>query len=282
MKFSKSSVDLDEIAENLDRATRYEKYVVALCPFHSENRPSFFAYEDWYRCESCGESGPTSKLLERIGKVFIQPKTGSNFKNPFTSWLRDRPLGETLKIAWKNGPSVYMRERGIDDETQRKLGIGILENYITFPIRNRTNDKIIGAIVRAGEGRISEKYIIPAGQDPHLIYCPSWKRVQQKKTIYLTFGIIDALSLYVMGAAAISTTTGMRMDVSYLDGIRKRIIFIPDQGEEAQAQKFASKMGWRGGVMRCNYPPGYKDPNDIMMSEHKHSLLDVLDIKDAR
>jgi hypothetical protein len=84
-----------------------------------------------------------------------------------------------------------------------------------------------------------------------------------------------------MGAASISTTCGMRMDVSYLEHIRKRIEFIPDKGEEKQAQKFASKMGWRGGVMRCNYPEGTKDVNDILMSKYKDELLSALNLKDT-
>jgi DNA primase len=175
-----------------------------------------------------------------------------------------------------------MRERGVDDKAQKKLGIGIFENWITFPIRNNRN-KIIGAIARAGEGNNSSaKYVIPSMQDQNFLYAPSWKRIQKKKVVYLTFGIIDAVSLYLMGAASISTTCGMRMDVSYLDQIRKRIIFIPDKGEEDKAQKFASKLGWRGGVMRCNYPEGFKDVNDIVLSKHKNELLAALDLKDTK
>jgi hypothetical protein len=274
--------DLDDIIGYLDYATRYETYIVSRCPFHEDRRPSFFVYEDRYRCESCGASDWTSKLLEQIGEAPISHVEAPNFRNPFTRWSRDRTLAETLKLAWKNAPSVYMRERGIDDRTQKSLGIGILENYITFPIRNQRSDRIIGAIVRCGEGRSGQKYIIPAGQDPNLLFSPSWKRVNKKKVVYLTFGIIDAVSLYVMGAAAISTTCGMRMNTSYLDQIRKQIIFIPDRGEEEQAQKFASKMGWRGKVMRCNYPEGTKDVNDIMLSKHKDKLLEALDLKDTR
>ena len=273
-------VDLDDIASKLDYAKRYENYVVALCPFHDEKRPSFFVYLDSYRCESCGAKGKTSKLVEKLSGIPISHKTAPNFKNPFTTWSRDRTLAETLKLAWQNAPSVYMRERGVDDNEQKRLGIGILENWITFPIRNRKG-KIIGAIARAGENNSSiAKYLTPSGQNPNLLYIPDWKRLQKKKVIYLTFGIIDAVSLYLMGAASISTTCGMRMDVSYLDQIRKRIIFIPDRGEEKQAQKFASKLGWRGGVMQCNYPEGCKDVNDIMLSKHKNNLLSVLDLKD--
>jgi len=59
-------------------------------------------------------------------------------------------------------------------------------------------------------------------------------------------------------------------------------MFIPDQGEEAEAQKFASKMGWRGKVMRCNYQYGLKDPNDVMLSEYRNQLQEVLDTKDIK
>jgi DNA primase len=276
-------VDLDEIASKLDYAKRYESYVVALCPFHDERRPSFFVYADNYRCESCGAFGKTSKLIEKLsGKLSVSHKTAPNFKNPFTSWSRDRSLGETLKLAWQNGPSVYLRERGINDKTQKALGLGYLENWVTFPIRNR-NGKIRGAIARAGEGNQSPaKYVIPANQDQNLLYIPSWKRIQKKKVIYLTFGILDAVSLYCMGAASISTTCGMRMDVSYLDHIRKRIIFIPDKGEEESAQRFAKKMGWRGAVMPCNWPEKCKDVSDIFVSEYKDELLSALDLKDTK
>ena len=62
----------------------------------------------------------------------------------------------------------------------------------------------------------------------------------------------------------------------------KRIIFIPDREEEEAAQKFAKKLGWRGGVMRCNYPDGTKDVNDIMLSQYKQNLLEALDLKDTK
>jgi len=187
-----------------------------------------------------------------------------------------------LKLAWKNLPSTYLRERGVSDDYQKQLGLGILENWVTFPIRNNDN-KIIGAVARKGEGNKSQaKYVTPAGQDPHLLYVPSWKRIWKRRKVYLTFGILDAVLLYTVGAASMSTTSGMRMDISYLTPLRKQIIFIPDMGEEAAAQKFASKMGWRGGVMRCNYPVGLKDPADVIMSNYRDELIKVLDLKEIK
>jgi len=39
-------------------------------------------------------------------------------------------------------------------------------------------------------------------------------------------------------------------------------------------------MGWRGSVMRCNWPENAKDVNDIFISEYKSELLNVLDLRD--
>ena len=280
--FSSTSIDLDEIALHLDNATRYENYLVALCPFHSEHRPSFFVYGDWYRCESCGANGPTKQLLSKLDKTIVASAPTASFRNPFTGWLRDRSLGKTLKLAWKNLPSTYLRERGVSDQYQKQLGLGVLENWITFPIRN-DKGKIVGAVARRGEGNKSQaKYITPAGQDPHLLYVPSWERIWKRRKVSLTFGILDAVLLYVVGAASMSTTAGMRMDVSYLEPLRKRIEFIPDLGEEGAAQKFASRMGWRGCVMRCKYPEGLKDPADVIMSSYREELIKALDLKEIK
>ena len=275
-----NEVDLDEIASKLDWSHNYETYVVALCPFHEERRPSFFVYPDRYYCRSCEAKGWTSNLLEKLKGAPVSHKKAPNINNPFTRWAKDRRLPETLKLAWQNGPSVYLRERGIDDKTQKALGIGYLEDWVTFSIRDKRG-KIVGAIARAGEGNNSiAKYITPRNQDVNLLYVPSWERLERKKTIYLTFGIIDAVSLYCMGAASISTTCGMQMDVSYLDHIRKRIIFISDKGEEAAAQKFAGQMSWRGGVMKCNWPENMKDVNEIFVSKYKNELLSALNLRD--
>jgi DNA primase len=127
----KYDVDLDEIASKLDYAKRYERYVVAQCPFHDDVRPSFFVYPDRYYCKSCEATGWTSDLVEKLSGIPISHKKAPKFDNPFTRWSKGRKLSETLKLAWKNGPSVYLRERGIDDKTQKALGLGYLENWMT-------------------------------------------------------------------------------------------------------------------------------------------------------
>jgi len=265
---------LDEIIEYLDGATRYERYISANCPFHDDTRPSFFVYEDNYKCLSCGAFGRTEHLLERLGKAnFVHtPTPRTYFRNPWTRWLKKNTLSEIIKSASRNAPSVYMRKRGISDKIQVELKIGIRENWITFPIVNKSNN-IIGAVARAGQGNQSTaKYVTPAGQSPDLLYIPSWKRLEASRTIFLVFGIIDALSLYLLGLPAFSTTSGKRLNPRALDQFRKYIYILPDHREEKEADKLASQLGWRGKAIVIPYPDDCKDINDLLVKDRAFLL----------
>ena len=220
-------------------------------------------YEDWYRCLSCGANGPTHKLVEKLtGRTAIRPT--SNFRNPWSKWLKNQSIKDVISSAFRKGQSVYIRERHIPDKVQRKLGIGTKENWITFPIVD--DNKIIGGVARRGDNNSSEaKYVIPSGQDSNLVYIPSRMLLETSETVYLTFGILDAISLFLMGKGAISTTTGKRLNPTALDNIRKPIYIVPDKGEEEDAQNLASKLGWRGHVLYIDYPDGTKDINDLLV-----------------
>ena len=257
---------LSKVAELLDYAQTYEKSVWGICPFHSDSRPSLMVHEDYYHCQACGAHGTTKSLIEKLSGHVAAPAP-DKFYNPFTIWLKNESLGNVLREAWetlKSRPSIYLRNRGIPDEWQIKLGIGIRDNWITFPIRS-FDQKIIGAVARAGENNTaSSKYIVPSGQDSNMIYVPDWKQFNASDIIYATFGIIDAISLVICGAGAFSTTNGKRLnDVSALNKVRKRIIFLPDKGEESNAKEIAARLGWRGAVAKINYPDDCKDISDV-------------------
>lgn len=269
---------LDEIVDYLDYATRYERYIVSRCPFHDDANPSFFVYADWYRCESCGKQGKSTSLLNKLSNKIQKPtrQTGY-FQNPWTGWLKNESLSEVLKSSWETNnlrPSRYMRDRGISAENQRKYGIGQRDNWITFPIR-QADGRIVGAVARTLSSGKFNKYVLPKNQDPNLFYAPSWKQITQSRELFLTFGIVDALSLSLMGVGAISTTTGKRIAPSSLDQFRKIIYIIPDQGEEEAGNMLASKLGWRGKVMRVYWPEDSKDVNDLLVN-HPERLKEAV------
>ena len=185
-----------------------------------------------------------------------------------------------MKKAWrttKKRPSIYLTNRGISPDVQTKLGIGFLDDWHTFPILNPKR-KLIGAVARKGEDNPSDaKYVVPSGQNPNWLYVPDWNRIKNNKTIYLTFGILDAISLYICGVASMSTLSGQRLQPEALNHIRKLIYFIPDRGEEDAAHKIASKLGWRGKVMKVNWPENSKDCNDLFI-KHDDRLKSALGV----
>ena len=274
---------LDEIYQYLDRPQRYGHYIACLCMFHDDSRPSMFIYPDTYKCQACGTFGKTKKLLETLQKkhgVFITKKE-THFRSPWTNW--DERYGELEHIieqAHKNlldhNKTAYLHKRCIDMETIRSLRLGWLDDWITFPVHNCTG-KIIGGVARAGETNKSPaKYCNYPGMSAEIIYVPSWKMVQYSQRMYLTFGILDAVSLYQLGYASASTTTGKSVDPSAFDDIRKSIIIIPDDGEEMDAVRVSSQLGWRGSVMKVMWPEGCKDINDLSMKK-KDYLLAIME-----
>lgn len=263
---------LDQIYDKLDNAQHYGHYISAVCLFHDDSRPSLMIYPDRYRCLSCGANGKTADLLKKLSSNFrpVVNIEKRDFSNPFSKWTMNKSLAKALQIAHlnlKNNPSMgqYLVSRGITIDTQLRLGIGYRDDWFTVPIRNERG-LISGAVARKNEtSQHTAKYIIPSGQNPNLLYVPDWKKIKEHNVLFLTFGILDAISIHVCGYAAISTTTGKRLDTSVLDSFRKRIVVFPDQGEEFEALEISGDLGWRGKVFKCDWTMDAKDPNDLFV-----------------
>ena len=264
---------VDLAAEKLDRAKRYGHYVVAMCPFHEGYRPNLFVYEDYYVCKSCGAHGTPQQLERRLSnlpeRVYYGQRTESS--NPFTRWIREWGISRTIEIAKRNNSkgSIYLLRRGIGLSVQQSLSIGKIEGFLTFPIYNHWKE-LVGAVARVGENNTSSaKYWIPKGQDPKLLYVPSWEKIKSSSRVYCTFGIIDAISLHIMGLASCSTTTGQSISSEAFKDIRKKIIFVPDELEMLSAYKIANRIGLNAGVQVLSYPYGTKDISDWYIKDRQ-------------
>lgn len=258
---------LDEVIEYVEHGQKYSNYIACVCPFHDDRRPSLMVYEDYYRCAACDAKGRTEALLDKLKGLPPKPQTGGHFSNPFTKWTKNETLPQALKVAWQTlneHPSSYMRdERGITERTCYELGIGWRDGFYTVPIRDKCR-KIVGAVARADKTNpTTAKYVTPSGQDGNLLYAPSWELVEKSSVVYVLFGIIDTITLYQMGIASISTTGGKRVDPTTFDGIRKRLLFLPDKGEESAAMQITKYLGWRGKLQKVYWPDDAKDINDL-------------------
>lgn len=268
---------LDDLLEVLEGARRYERYIASLCPFHEENRPSFMVWEDYYKCYSCGATGKTENLTHLIRGSRVHHQSQTRIFNPWLRWTKKYGrLGLALKAANSNLPSSYLSERGINESFQRKFKLGFLDDWYTFPFYN-DGGKIIGSIARCGEENPSPaKYITPPRQNNrHLIYVPDWELLHKSRAVYVTFGILDAITLAINGMGAISII-GLFVDASAFDFLRKNIYIIPDQFEDKFALALAARLGWRGHAAKIAYPDGCKDINDVFCN-HPSQLSSVLE-----
>ena len=251
---------------------RYRTYVMILCPFHDDNHESLQVHADYAHCLACNKRVPTTKLLTPNIMLPKRVKTRNfQFSNPFSLWKsKGETLAQSLKIAFQNNsqsPSFYLQKRGISAENQKKFGLGRRDDWITFPFRDRKN-KVNGATARAGETNTSQaKYVNPFGQNPDLFYVPDWSLLDGASKVYITFGILDALSLAILGKPAMSTTTGKSANSNVLEWCRSDIIVIPDQNEEQDAYRLARSLGLRGKVYLPDYPKGTKDINDLFVRD---------------
>lgn len=139
-------VDLpDFIGETVTLAKKSDAYL-GLCPFHAEDTPSFRVYPDHYHCYGCGAHGNAIEfLIERQGLTFpeavraLASRTG--IEVPSNRPTQDAPPDQLagvrdvlrracakyqqLLLGPLGGPGMgVLNERGIDDDTIIRFGIG--------------------------------------------------------------------------------------------------------------------------------------------------------------
>lgn len=261
---------LEPFLDLLEGAHIYSDYIVARCAFHDDRSPSLMIHKDTYKCLSCGAFGYTDKLLAKLSKTDVKYRHEEWFINPFTTWLKKfGSLGKALKAAHHNireTPSKYLADRGINEFYQKELRLGYMDDWYTFPAFG-IGGKIDGAIARKSPTNLAtSRYVCPKNQSPLTLYCPSWELVLASDHVFIVFGIIDAVTLYTLGYASISSTCGTSVRPEAFQHIRKRLYIWPDRGEEKYGATLAAKFGWRGKIVKCNWPnENMKDVNDLYL-----------------
>ena len=273
---------LTELENYLEGVTWHGDYLSACCVFHEDNNPSMLVFENGFKCLACNERGSLQKLLTELDRFdFVKrDRIFTTSKTPWGKWLSARSIPE---LAWDahqllcRNPSqgIYLKERGIGGAID-SLRLGWLGGYYFFPILKAK--KVTGLIVRAGkttQALAGTTYMIPPNQPP-MLYVPSWKLIEEQEEIRLVYGIIDAITLFLLGKAVVTGSVGKFSNPELLDDIRKPIIIIPDHNEDEDGLKLASNLGWRGKVNRILYPEDSKDCNDLFLRHGKQYLLSVI------
>lgn len=262
---------LSLVLPRLRQVKEYSKYYSSLCPLHDDKKPSFLLYKDgWYRCLGCGRTGDLYSLNRilsgRAGKSLSVRSELSDFhipQIPASSEIFAMSAHETL-VTNSESLGWYLRMRGLENQILAQK-LGWYNGWYTIPSYNYDGD-YVGMVLRAGR-HIQEasglRYVIKTKGS---LYFPDWYLARTCDYIVVTFGILDAITLTQLRIPACSSIHGMTFSIEELDWARKRILFFPDKGEEAQGRKLYSKLGWRGRMIEFDYGDECKDINDLHMA----------------
>jgi len=267
----------DQIVDNLPGIKLYRNYVTGRCPFHSDHRSSLKVTSKGFRCWACGKFGTHKTLLRELQRqganVFVPDDPVSYRQQIFPPYWEFMALLELLADAHDHLVATerllwYPNKRGIKSMII-PCQIGWHNEWYTFPITDATGT-IRGAVGRAGsQVRTPNKYTVP-DQQPPLLYIPDPLLWRSASKVFVTFGIIDAITLSILGFAAATPSSGQyNIYADWFADVLKPIYIVPDKGEKPAAVRLACQLGWRGRIIELEYPDECKDPNDWFCSDSK-------------
>lgn len=273
----------DSLLERLE-GRKYQNYFSAFCPFDTHKSPALLVYEDGYVCLSCRKTGTLEYLDKKIGSHFIQTQRIDSVSQVLPKWRKwEEKYGSLEGIAYAAHKSLianppwqtYFKRRKIYDFVDEGT-LGFLDNWCTFPVFDMEH-RLVDIVVRSISITSDTRYVVhPQMGNIRPLYVPSWKLVSENETVYVVYGIIDAISLHLAGLPVVTGVTGKSLHPDLLLPLRKRFLIVPDADEEQDAHKLANALGWRARVKEISFPEGCKDPDDIRKTFGNEYLLRAL------
>ena len=259
----------------------YNGYFACLCQFHDDHSPSMFVFEDGYSCKSCGARGSLEKLNRHLGGRSVKVPNKTSLVLPkWREW--EQKWGDLEGIAKHahqtciKRPSEmwYLKDRKIDQFFE--LGcFGMIDYWCLFPVFDAQH-KIQNIVVRHTKRKDVRYAIKHTDDNTPLLYCPNYDRVKNSEVVYVPFGIVDSWSFEAIGLASVTGITGKSLSAELLQTLGKRIVLVPDEGEEREAHMIANKLGWRCSVKRLKYDDGCKDVDDVRITMGNNYLLQAV------
>lgn len=285
-----AKITFEDVLKVIPQYKEYENYVSTTCPWHIDENPSLLVFRDGFvRCLACGRTGSLRSLYDACkGQLQISPKIEVvDYNTPtFRGNVKEQEQfvsdSHSTLMRWDVSLGWYLHQRNLQDRIEPLL-LGWHNGWIVIPIWDRQH-KYLGMVWRSGphiqrysrENGREMRYWMPSKQPP-LLYVPDWRLWDTFSTVFITFGMLDAVALNKLRLPVATPTTGKGgLQLSGMVGVRKRIVFLPDKGEEETARKYISHLGWRGVLHSLNYPNGFKDPADYVENGREQDLYNEL------
>lgn len=254
-------------------------YIVALCPFHDDRKPSILIYGDgWFTCLGCGRKGTWDTLHHKMCgvDVIIRPELETKWQGPNIKHYDPEELALVANEDLMNFPSYnwYLKLRGLEGRIET-CQLGYWKGWYTIPLFG-SDGKFHNLVLRAAphiEKASGLRYWFTGKPS---LYVPDWHKTNTSPYLFVVYGMLDALTLSELGFPVVTAGGTQNLKAEWLEEFRKPILVIPDKDEEKFAQQLINKLGWRGRMVSINYYGGLKDPNDFLMRGHRSELAALL------
>jgi hypothetical protein len=281
------TINYSDFLHKLPGARDAGNYIVAPCPFHQDSDPSLLIYPDgFFHClaASCGRSGRLITLWNKIEgqPIIVRPEKRIHYSSPrkmiVESGLPDDQFAYQAYIDLSKFTTFqwYLEMRGLADAIDVHE-LGYHRGWYTIPVWDSEYkfQKLIFRTAPHVQKALNGTRYWADGKPT--MYVPDWHLLSKGDYIILVYGIMDALTLNKFRYPVVTPTHGHTFDPAWLSQYRKPIFVIPDRGEERKALELVSNMGWRGKMVRLDYPEGMKDANDFLSAGREKELLAQLE-----
>lgn len=281
----------DDLQDKLEDVHVYSNYFMCRCIFHdwTSHTASLMVHDDGeFHCLACPAHGNIEYLAKVVGYKNRQPshltRSQSHILPKWKNW--ERQFGDVQDIAKKahkfllDHPEFagFFKKRGIYHFLEQGY-FGYLDGWNLFPVFDDKH-RVIDIVVRAWKGKGDIRYVLHPDQERQspYVYVPDYDKIKSAQKVYITFGIIDAWSLYAIGLPSITGTSGKSLSASQ---VKKQIgdkyfVIIPDRYEEQDAYELAGELGWKASVKRLHWLDGTKDCDEVRMQYGEDCLRELI------
>lgn len=275
----KRNVKIAEVVEDYGVQLNYQGQ--GLCPFHKEKTPSFSVKreDNIFKCFGCGESGDAITFVAKL-KGLEPLDAAKELAERYHIEVEEKKTGKAATITeylkrcqGDIGKTNYFEKRGLNKATIRKfcLGYDAYHNSVVIPYSSKMTYYQTRSI---GEKAFFKPKTEDAGAEP--VFNINGLKLRTKEPIFVVESPICAMSVYQSGGNAIATcgTGGWKKVV---DEVKKKkplggfiLCFDNDEpGKKASTAMYNELVALGVQVIEYNIAGECKDPNELLMSNHK-------------
>lgn len=295
IKAVRERMDIIEVISEHLKLSKSGAELVAKCPFHKENTPSFKVShtKQIYKCFGCNKSGDAITFLQEHKKMSFSEAITFLAKKYNISLEEVAPIKEYAKPKISEMPltspqRAFLETRGLTVDTIDKFKVTYSKQWM--PKAKTDIDVICFNYFRGGE-LINVKYRgdnkdFRLNKDSELIFY-NLDSITGKDYVIITEGEIDAMSVAQCGLSqVISVPNGATIGnqklqyldncIEYFTGIEQIILFVDnDQAGQNLREELARRLG-KERCLTVTYPDGCKDANEVLIKQGKDIILQMV------